>query len=66
MLMPLAILMKKKGCLIFREIYFNSCKKEFSTIANIKFKITRQQFTLSKFLDDITKNKTWDYNSYIV
>ena len=40
MLMPLAILMKKKRCLIFREIYFNSCKKEFSTIANIKFKIT--------------------------
>ena len=66
MLMPLAILIKKKGCLIFGEIYFNSYNKEFCTIANIKFKITRQQFTLTKFLDDITKNKTWDYNSYIV
>ena len=57
---------KEKGGLIFGEIDFNSYKKEFCTIANIKFKITRQQFTLSKFLEEITKNKTWDYNSYSV
>ena len=57
---------KEKGGLIFGEIEFNIFKKEFCTIAYIKPKITYHQITLAKFLEEVTKNKTWDYNSYSV
>ena len=57
---------KEKGGLIFGEVEFNTYKKEFCTIAIIKPKITYHQITLSKFLEDVMKNKTWDYNSYSV
>jgi hypothetical protein len=57
---------KEKGGLIFGEIEYNTYKKEFCTIAIIKPKITYHQITLSKFLEDVVKNKTWDYQSYSV
>lgn len=56
---------KEKGGLIFGEINYNLFKKDYCTICYIKPKIDKP-ITLSKLIEEVTKNKIWDLNSYSV
>ena len=56
---------KEKGGLIFGEIDYNLFKKDFCSICYIKPKIDKQ-ITLSKLIEEVTKNKVWDLASYSV
>lgn len=54
---------KTKGGLIFGELEYNTYKKEYCTIAYIKPNFFKS-ITLSKFLEEVTKDHIWDYDSY--
>jgi excinuclease UvrABC nuclease subunit len=56
---------KEKGGLNFGEIDYNLFKKDFCSICYIKPKIDKQ-ITLSKLIEEVTKNKVWDLASYSV